>query len=271
MRASKNSSKPAALLKQQGPDPEHISGAEGIYDITEARRIAAQYIRRALDHPRGCPDRITVTLEKITGRPLLITSLPVVTLQSETPAESARHAEQLLMCIGISSSAIKQAFRVLRGKRPMRGASLVLSRSGKRAEPDRVRGVRVSRLGITREALQTLSRRLSRRGINTSTVREAVILASKVAGCSAIEAEICISDDPDYTTGYLSSRKTGYMRIPHIKKEGSRSGGRVFFLREGADIDNTVAYLEQRPVIVSTVAACRGGISIDECLDNHHR
>ena len=42
--------------------------------------------------------------------------------------------------------------------------------------------------------------------INTTTVKEALILASKLHHAHII-AEVCISDDPDYTTGYFASEK----------------------------------------------------------------
>jgi 6-carboxyhexanoate--CoA ligase len=132
----------------------------------------------------------------------------------------------------------------------MHGAALVLSESAVRVEPDRQRGVRVSRLGILREAERRLSRRLARKGINTITVKEALVLASKVASCGDVLAELCVSDDPDYTTGYVASRGFGYVRIPNIKHKGSSSGGRVFFTKEGADVTRIVEYLERTPMIV---------------------
>ena len=61
-------------------------------------------------------------------------------------------------------------------------------------------------------------------GLNNTTVKEAIILASKVAACRQVTAELCISDDPGYTTGYISSKKYGYVRIPHIKKKGEKNG-----------------------------------------------
>ena len=134
----------------------------------------------------------------------------------------------------------------------MSGAALILSESGRRADPDKVRGIRVSRLGITEGAERGLARKLARKGINTAIVKEAIILASKVASCRGVIAELCVSDDPDYTTGYVASRIYGYVRIPHIKPKGSLSGGRVFFVDEMADAKSIIEYLEKRPVLVGT-------------------
>jgi 6-carboxyhexanoate--CoA ligase len=141
----------------------------------------------------------------------------------------------------------------------MRGAALMDSLKGIRREPDGKRGVRVSRMGIEKKALGALSRRLGRRGINTPAVKEALVLASKVASAKGVLAELCISDDPDYTTGYVASRKTGYLRLPNIKRAGSRQGGRVFFIENGTDVDGIIAYLESEPVMITSVSEVSGG------------
>lgn len=246
----------------------HISGAEGIYEESERQRVVGQYVTRALNHSKGLPDKIIVTIEKVSRKPRTVRSLPVTTVKCKSPSE----AEGIIACMlsdsGVSAAAVRTAGKVLKA-RTMRGASLVSTVTGERVEPDRERGVRASRLGITKRAERTLSRRLAREGIDTPTVREALILASKVAACRSIKAEVCISDDPGYTTGYVASRKHGYVRIPHIKKSGSRMGGRVFFVEEGSDIDHVVEFLEKLPILVERPGICRGTLSIDEIIIPH--
>jgi 6-carboxyhexanoate--CoA ligase len=68
-------------------------------------------------------------------------------------------------------------------------------------------------------------------------------------------AELCISDDPNYTTGYVASRRFGYVRIPCIKRKGSPCGGRVFFIQEEADVKKIVEYLERTPVVMGSETA----------------
>lgn len=46
-----------------------------------------------------------------------------------------------------------------------------------------------------------------------------------------IIAEICIFDDPDYVTGYVASKQTGYVRITKLKEIGNPDGGRIFLYR----------------------------------------
>ncbi|MBI5640192.1 MAG: 6-carboxyhexanoate--CoA ligase [Nitrospirae bacterium] len=228
----------------------HISGAEGIYEDEEKPRIAETYIKRALSHPRGKPDTIVITFEKIRHRPKTIPALPVITLECETASAATAFIKNILQQSGISEEAVRQGMKIVRGRQPMRGAALVLSESGRRVEPDRKRGVRASRFGTTRRAEKALSLRLAEDGINTETVKEALILASKVASHRQVVAELCVSDDPDYTTGYVASRRFGYIRIPSIKKMGNRAGGRVFFVKEDAAIDALIHYLSETPVMI---------------------
>jgi 6-carboxyhexanoate--CoA ligase len=153
----------------------------------------------------------------------------------------------------------------------MRGAAIISAGKGIRLEPDRHRGVRVSRLGISSTASKRLSAGLSPHGINTETVKEALVIASKVISHKDVAAELCVSDDPDYTTGYVASEKFGYLRIPNIKSKKSRTGGRAFFVREGTDITALINYLETSPVLIGKAAPCKGTMSFHEILNYPHR
>lgn len=234
--------------KRKGNRDLHVSGAEGIYDENRLPKKIKDYYLRAIHHSRGKPDNIIITIERLKERPLKIPILPVSTIPCSTPQEAEKVATDLLLKTGISEKAVRGAFKVVRSKETMRGAVLMHFESGQRREPDMERGVRVSRLGIDKASEQMLSTILQRKGINTTTVKEALLLASKVASCPGIIAELCISDDPDYTTGYVASKQEGYVRLTNIKAYGSPCGGRVFFIH-GEDIPSIVEYLERRPVI----------------------
>jgi 6-carboxyhexanoate--CoA ligase len=195
----------------------------------------------------------------------------VSTLACRSALQARGLARKLLNSYGISDCAIETAFSVTDSAKTMRGAALVLSKSGSRKEQDKERGIRASKLGISRYADKILSRILEEHGINNTTVKEAIILASKVAACRQVTAELCISDDPGYTTGYISSKKYGYVRIPNIKKKGERMGGRVFFIDEDADIDSVTGFLEKTPVIINRVSPCLETRTIDEIIDNIDR
>lgn len=271
MRASKKpvSRPPRAISSISVSKDIHISGAEGIYKVKEIQKVSRLYIERALNHPRGKPDKIVITIEEIKQRPKTISSLPLSTVKNLSPLEGEKIARKLLHSARISMRAIQKAFSIIK-KDDMRGASIITAEKGSRLEPDRERGIRVSRFGISDSALKKLSRRLAVHGINNETVKEALALASKVSSCEGIIAEICASDDPDYTTGYVASKQFGYIRIPNIKNRGSMIGGRVFFVKEGVETKDIIEYLERRPVIIGDVSLCKGIISLDELLHNHY-
>lgn len=248
----------------------HISGAEGIYESESIGEVVERYIGRALTHPRGRPDRIEIKIERITARPKKIRSLPVRTVISRSPEAAQRYIRKMLFSAGVSDAAIERAMKVVYGERTMRGASVICARSGRRIEPDGERGIRASRLGISRAAGDALIRELVRERINSESVREALVLASKVASCEQVIAELCVSDDPDYTTGYVSSRILGYVRIPHIKRKGDWRGGRVFFMRDDADLNEAISFLEKIPVLVDEVSECLGVYSVNEIIGHCH-
>lgn len=281
MRASRKKSK-GLKAKGKRPSPlagcadshltlheEHVSGAEGIYPKNMLHAIVQSYIDRARRHSRGKPDAIQITVERLTQKPRQVAALPVVTLKCTSPAQAESRIRSLLAAAGISERSLTAALSIVRNRPVMRGAALVHSRSGKRVEPDRIRGIRASRLGIAAAAEKRLSRQLSKFNINTNTVKEALVLASKVAAHPDIVAELCVSDDPHYTTGYVATASFGYIRIPHIKKKKNAAGGRVFFLKETADTQTVVRYLERTPVLVSVIQPCRGEASLHEILDHH--
>lgn len=247
----------------------HISGAEGLFPEGEIQRVANRYARRALNHPKGRPDSVVITVERLLRRPRAVAALPLCTLSCASAKKAGGLVRQLLRAAGVSAPATEAALRILRSRTPLRGAALVSARTGARLDPDPRRGVRATRMGIEGRTLRALSKRLSELGINNTTVREALMLASKVASARGVLAELCVSDDPDYTTGYVASRGLGYVRVPHIKKAGSPRGGRAFFVDEGtgpAGIEKMVEFLEATPVIVNRLSPMRGTVGLKELV-----
>lgn len=260
MRASKSVRSQEAGIRIQNQESKiqnpksgemHISGTEGLYELSEINKVIKGYAERAINHPRGLPDSVVITIEKIHQKPAIISLLSDSTVQCVSSDEAKKIISKLLLDAGITKKALQNSLRIINGKTVMRGAALINSSSGLRLEPDKQRGVRVSSLGITKDAEKRLSKRLASKGINTDTVREALVLASKVASCEGIVAELCISDDPDYTTGYVAAKELGYVRIPNLKLTGSLHGGRVFFVNAKANIERIVSYLEKTPVFAS--------------------
>jgi 6-carboxyhexanoate--CoA ligase len=268
MRASKSTR--VSSRAGGGTQEIHVSGAEGLYTLSDIPAVARLYIERALHHPKGRPGKIVITAELMQERPRIIPALPVTTVASRAPDESRRIVREILSSLSVGNKALQAGFAVIR-KGAMRGASLISIERGTRLEPDRQRGVRVSRIGITPAASKRLSHLLARHGINTETVKEALVIASKVISHKDVIAELCVSDDPDYTTGYVASGQFGYVRIPNIKPKKSATGGRAFYVREGTDITGVMNYLETAPVLISKASRCKGTLSLHEILNNPDR
>lgn len=244
MRASRRQASPGASRDV------HVSGAEGLYAGHEVPLKVREYVVRAQNHPRGAPDRIFIAAERLDRNPIEVLLLGLSTIQCASPEEARGKIRLLLSEAGVSRKAVDTGLRVVFRGAAMRGAAVVRAESGVRAEPDSTRGVRASRLGIETDTAAWLGRRLGRLGINTVTVREALAIASKVASCPGVVAELCVSDDPDYTTGYVASKRFGYIRIPQVKTRGSFKGGRVFFVAEHESVERSIQYLEKVPVLV---------------------
>jgi len=242
----------------------HISGAEGIYEKNDVIKTVQTYSQRALLHEKGKADEIHITLEQLKEKPHKISTLSLCTLNTRNPEAVKRAAFKILTSIGITERAIEEAFKSLNIGITMRGAML-MDIEGVRLEPDLLRGVRVTRMGITKKAETTLSRKLSRLGLNNNTVKEALILASKVHRHPMVIGELCISDDPNYITGYIATRRYGYIRLPHIKKRGTPYGGRAFFIT-GGEVKDLIKYLQKTPILINKIKPCRGVVSLNEIL-----
>lgn len=247
----------------------HVSGAEGIYERDIILSVVKQYSERALKHEKGRADEIRLAIEELGERPKRISSLPLCTVNTRNPDAAKKAAIKILSSSGISERAVEEAFKSLNLGITMRGGML-MDVDGVRLEPDLLRGVRVSRMGITKQALAELSRKLARLRLNNSTVKEALILASKVHRYRLVLGELCISDDPSYTTGYVATRTHGYVRLPHIKKKGLPYGGRTFFIA-GGEVKELIQYLQNTPVIINSIKACSGPLSLKEILERKSR
>lgn len=243
----------------------HISGAEGIYDKDDVVTIVQEYTKRTFLHEKGRAEEIRIIVEELKEKPVKINSLPLYTLNTRNAEAAKKASSKVLSSVGITERAIEEAFKCLTIGITMRGAML-LDIEGVRLEPDLLRGVRVTRMGITKEASTELSMKLGKIGINNNTVKEALILVSKVHRHPMILGELCISDNPGYTTGYVATRAHGYIRLPRIKKKGIPYGGRAFFIT-GGEVKGLIKYLQTTPVLINKIEPCRGIISLKEIIE----
>lgn len=219
----------------------HISGAERIVEECEVSNVCAAMSKRALAHSKGRPDSITVTVTAIDREVARIPALPITEARCTDPGDAR---DIVINALAPVTPHAAKAWKLLTTVRDMRGAILFHAATGARLEPDQARGVRVTTMDA---AVATGERPEVRSG--KTRVTDALVLASKVAHHPNVLAEVCISDDPDYTTGYLASKKLGYLRVPNMKPAGSAVGGRLFLV-DTDDPADLIEYLEHTPVLV---------------------
>ena len=228
---------------QGGPHEKgghHISGAERIVKLEKVGAIAQSLADRALHHSKGTADFINITVDLIPPEKIrYIDCLKVEEHKTSSISESHQLAIDLLDDPAISKTAVHKAISMLkRLDRSMRGAMLVDAITGERLDTGD-RGVRVSHMdSFDSYALG-----------DNEHMREALVLASKVQSADGIVGELCWSDDPDYTVGYVACNGV-YHRLPNMKEFGSDIGGRVFFVRSDIDSESVIEYLERTPVLV---------------------
>ena len=250
----------------------HISGAERLVSAERIAGTVQALVERALG--KGIdPDKVLIAIDSLQGA--FIRSLQALDLTSLTAQniDQCRIASrQILQAAGVSPAAIENAFMLLdAGPSPsggtMRGAMLMDAATGERLEADRERGVRVSRFDWSSEACAAIDRELTRIGLMHFRTREALSLASKVAHGPGVIAELCWSDDRDYSAGYASSLPTGYVRFPFMKEKGRTTGGRAFFVRrEVFDLNALLSYLQEEPVMITRIGSCRQISDLSELL-----
>ena len=220
---------------------QHISGAERIVGRDSVEAVCSAMVRRAMTHSKGDPDFINVKIEKVKERDIrILKALPVTRVDVDTWQQGLDKAFEL---VGDAAAGIREKLpELLRETFPMRGAMLYDIATGTRVEPDHQRGVRATYM----DALHSSEVDGGKNHFN-----EAIVLATKVANAPGMVAELCISDDPNYVTGYVASKELGYVRIMKMKEMGDENGGRVFlFDSRKASAEECIEYLQKKKVLV---------------------
>ena len=223
----------------------HVSGAEKIVPVGSVPKVAALLAARALAHPKGVPDFLNVKVEAEPGEIARIPALVVTTHVTSSAEEGRRLACDLLAAAGIVR--ISEIFARFSESHSLRGAMLIDVDTLERLDPDTDRGVRATYM----DDASSLEKGLA---AVKNHYAEAIVLATKVQSAPGIVGEICVSDDPDYVTGYVATRELGYRRITVIKEKGDPNGGRIFLYRGPREqVAETIRFLERTPVLVTDV------------------
>ncbi|MDR0551041.1 MAG: 6-carboxyhexanoate--CoA ligase, partial [Spirochaetaceae bacterium] len=229
-------------------DGAHLCGAECIADAAALTERCQSLVERALMHERGKAGKITLTVEPLNKAEIIhLNALPVTTRRLPSVEAAWEQAIELLQSLGIARA--REAAVFFSTAYNMRGAMLVDADTLERLESDKSRGIRVTRM----DAAPILQAKPAKTAFKNH-FREALVLATKAANAPGIIAELCVSDDPNYQTGYIASKKIGYVRLTPLKERGDTRGGRILFFRQAPEADDCISacidYLQRQPVLV---------------------
>lgn len=233
----------------------HISGAEKIVTRDAVASTLATLAERALSHPKGTPDFVNLKVE-LPGKIQTLKALTVTTHVTKSAAEGRAKATELLRSVGITR--IDEIMARFSEATNLRGAMLLDADTLERLEPDHKRGVRATYMDDAESAAKETAS-------GKNHYAEAIVLATKVQAAPHIVGEICVSDDPDYVTGYVATKELGYARITTIKEKGSIEGGRIFLYRgPREDVGATIDFLEHQAVLVEGVPLLEKAKEVDK-------
>lgn len=228
----------------------HISGAERILSEEQIETAVIKMLRRAKNHQRGEADFVSVKVEAIKPEDIVYQDLlPFSCVDANCVSQGHEKALDNLVKSGVTLDAATKGLVAIDNLRDsIRGAMLLDAETGMRLDSFGDRGVRVSKMDSLNSS--SYEEGLKEQGLNGDHVREALVLASKVAAAPEVVAELCWSDDPGYVTGYVASKTVGYVRIPVMKETGNPVGGRVFFVRPKAELPKLINYLQEQVVLI---------------------
>lgn len=236
-------------------DEEHISGAENIVEENDLEKAVSLLVKRALTHTKGKSDFINIKIEEIEENTLeILKPLEVTTVDVKDHIEGMECVEVILNQLGIDEEKVNKILNMFNKTFNMRGAMLLDINTLERLEYDKQRGIRATYMDFEGSKLNHLTKDTK----HNAHFIEALALATKVANAPNIIGEICYSDDPHYTAGYIASKKYGYIRFPYLKQLGDNKGGRIFLYdssnengneREN-DILKCIDYIENSKVII---------------------
>ena len=236
--------------KHTGSIQEHVSGAEKILPQQELPQQMEALLSRALHHAKGKADFINLKIEAVAPENLkYIEALPVSTHEAATPAEGRQFMCQIMTELGLTPDKCQKILELFQATYGMRGAMLLDIDTLERLEPDQQRGIRAT-------YMDSVAPKGEAKAIcdGKNHFQEALVLASKVLSAPNIIGELCMSDDPDYITGYIATRDKGYIRITQLKEMGCLDGGRIFLYRgPKSQVEDCIQYLQEQRVLVKNV------------------
>lgn len=238
-------------------DGRHISGAEDLVSSENFERTIARLASRLPLYLNETPSlQQILTIDPIPPSNIHQGALlPIRVLESSNIKESQEAVRMILENLlppSLASRVLTIFEEEILGHPPRNGALLV-NEEGRILNESATEGVRTTHFGCLPILRKTLEEAAARSLVQPSyRFVDALILSSKVLMAEEILLELCASDDPNYQTGYIASRTTGYIRIPFIKPEGLPRGGRLYILRSEHVLKDLLAFLRETPVLFSS-------------------
>jgi 6-carboxyhexanoate--CoA ligase len=204
----------------------HISGAERICKKEKVSQIINEFLKRPKFY-----DFISIKTEEVKDVEFI--KMPSIRSFDFKGVEEARaFARALLENAGIkkdiASGVIELISKGAAFGKNMRGAMIIDIDTGIRLEENKEKGIRT--IKVDWEDRDLAKQKLLSSGYKiTDRALDALALVSKNIRCGIL-AEVCWSDDTDYTTGYVVVNKT-YHRINPMKHFGDPFGGRAYFIK----------------------------------------
>ncbi len=234
----------------------HLSGAEDLVPARDLDHVLSSFSDRLLPHLLNDaipPPQQIVTIDPVPGKEIRRKPLlPVQFMESLSCDESEIGLREILDCLlpeGKTERIMEIFKQEIMGNLPRHGALIVTS-LGEPILAEGDSGIRTTHVGCEPSLRRALEEMLDNY-LEKPNHRfiDALVLASKVLASESVVAEICASDDPSYTTGYVASRPFGYVRIPHMKKAGYGRGGRLYVVFPTLHLRTLINELRHTPVL----------------------
>jgi len=226
----------------------HISGAERVVEKEKIQDVLKD-IYEKISHKQF--DNINIKIELIKDIFFIDKPLEIKDYKFNSPIEANNFAVKILSKeTGIKKECIEELINIIHtgaseNKDNMRGA-MIVNKNCERLEKDKNRGVRTTNVDFSdREKFKEF---LYKKGYTERTL-DALAIATKNLNYPDILAEYCISDEPDYITGYIAI-KNQYIRITPLKKDGNPKGGRIYFVKNNTDIEDLYDYLQNKTFLI---------------------
>lgn len=223
----------------------HISGGECITSLDMLETEVSNLIKRALNHPKGNSDFINISIQKIHENSKInyIKPLKISTFNSS-------YIPKIFKKLGFNEEKISLTIDTLLSLKNLKGALLVSFDNFEKFEENIVR---CTNMDYSLKIKPYLNKFLEENCFYGKYLKDALCLSSKVCNHENIICEVCISDDKNYTTGYIGSKKFGYVRIENFKPKNHDYGGRIIFIKDKDKLQETIDYLKNEIVIINSL------------------